>query len=348
MDEGSLCNAFRDELGKHLLVKTTAVMGPNVEMGDVQEAIHLKRLLRLYPPGAEGGERWELEALEILVSQMGLCSESKAVSTPGVRTTDEEDGKELDAEDRACYRSWTMRASYLSQDRCELQFAVKELARRMQQPNNKNLQALKRLVRFLKGSPRCLVVYNRQADRPIVDVFSDSDWGGCAKTRRSTSSSYVMLGGHLLDVSATTWSVVATSSGEAEFHALTKSASRALGAVAMAVDMAKVVKPRVHVDATASKAISSRRGVERVTHLHTQVLWVQEAVARRELTIVKVSGVENPDDGTKHLAQKEMHECLRRAGCHTTRGRSRMAFRVAQSSDSTETDQEHRDELTRD
>ena len=53
----SLCNAFRDELGKHLLVKTTAVMGPNVEMGDVQEAIHLNRLLRLYPPGAEGDER---------------------------------------------------------------------------------------------------------------------------------------------------------------------------------------------------------------------------------------------------------------------------------------------------
>ena len=43
----SLCNAFRDELGKHLLVKTTAVMGPNAEMGDVQEAIHLNRLLRL-------------------------------------------------------------------------------------------------------------------------------------------------------------------------------------------------------------------------------------------------------------------------------------------------------------
>ena len=39
--------------------------------------------------------------------------------------------------------------SYLSQDRCELQFAVKELARRMQQPNTKTMQALKRLVRFL-------------------------------------------------------------------------------------------------------------------------------------------------------------------------------------------------------
>ena len=335
----SLCKAFREELGKHLLVKTIAVMGPNVEMGDVQEA--------------ERGERWELEAdprhVEILVSQKGLNNESKAVSTPGVRTTDEEDDKELGAEDRAYYRSWTIRASYLSQDRCDLQFALKKLPRRMQQPNTKNVQALKRLVRFLKGSPRCLVVDNRQAEQPIVDVFSDSDWAGCAKTRRSTSFSYVMLGGHLLAASATTQNVVATSPDEAEFYALTKSASRALGAVSMAVDMAKVVKPRVRVDATASKAIASRREVGRVRHHHTQVLWVQETVARRELTIVKVSGVENSADmWTKHLAQ---HEYLRRAGCHITRRRSRMTLgshRGLESSDPTptETDQVRRDELT--
>ena len=147
------------------------------------------------------------------MSQMGLCDESKAVSTLGVRTADEEDGKELGAEDQACYRSWTMRASHLGQDWCELQFAVKELARRMQQPNTKNMQALKRLVRFLKGSPRCLVVYNRQAEQPIVDVFSDSDWTGCAKTRRATSSSYVMLGGHFLAASAATQNVVGGRGG---------------------------------------------------------------------------------------------------------------------------------------
>ena len=73
----------------------------------------------------------------------------------------------------------------------------------------------------------------------------------------------------------------------------------------MAADMAKVVKPRVRVDATASKAIAPRRGVGRVRHLHTQVLWVQEAVARRELTIVKVTRIENPADvGTKTLSSK--------------------------------------------
>ena len=39
----------------------------------------------------------------------------------------------------------------------------------MQQPNTKNMEALKRLVRFLKGSPRCLIVYGRQAEQQVVD-----------------------------------------------------------------------------------------------------------------------------------------------------------------------------------
>ena len=199
-------------------------MGPNVEMGDVQEAIHLNRLLRQKSFRRRGrramGARGDPRHVEILVSQMELSNESKAVSTPGC--------KELGAEDRACYRSWTMRASYLSQDRCELQFAVKELARRMQQPNTKNLQALTRLVRFLKGSPRCLVVHNRQDEQPIVDVFSDSDWV-CATVDfvfvRDAWWAYPCLVGNNSKCGATSW-----RSGVQRV------------AVAVAADMAKVVK----------------------------------------------------------------------------------------------------------
>ena len=90
MGEGRFVPHFEtswDELGKHLLVRTTAVLGPNVEMGYVQEAFQLFRLVSLYPPGADEGERWEIEAdprhVEILVSQMGLNNGSKAVSAPG-------------------------------------------------------------------------------------------------------------------------------------------------------------------------------------------------------------------------------------------------------------------------
>ena len=129
----SLCSAFRDELGNHLLVKTTGGLEPNAEMGDVQEAIHLNRLLSSRPT---------LDTLRFWYHRWDWGNQSKAVKTPGVRTTDEDDGEELDAESRACDRSWTMQAGYFSQDRCELQFTVKELARRMQQPITKTINSV--------------------------------------------------------------------------------------------------------------------------------------------------------------------------------------------------------------
>ena len=112
---------------------------------------------------------------------------------------------------------------------------------------------------------------------------------------------------------------VATSSGEAEFHALTKSASRALGAVAL-------------YEWTPRRRRRWPRGAGRVRHFHTQVLWVPEAVARGERTIARVHRVQQPCQlGTKHLALREMYECMRRAGCQTAGGRSRLALRSQRS-----------------
>ena len=196
-----------------------------------------------------------------------------------------------------------MRASCLRQDRCELQFAVKELARRMQQPTTKNMQALKRLVRFLEGSLRCLVC--------TTDKLNSQSWAFSQTTFgqgvRRPDGRLRLRAWCLAGISCPRRQQVKmwSSSGEAEFHALTKSASRALFAVATAADVANVAKPRVRVDATASKAIASRRGVGRVRHLQTQILWVQEAVACRELTIVKVPELK----GRSHFGSRQ-HFCL--------------------------------------
>eukprot|EP00971_Amphidinium_carterae_P001864 37565-Amphidinium_carterae.1 len=114
-----------------------------------------------------------------------------------------------------------------------------------------------------------------------MDAWSDSDWAGCRESRKSTSSSWIMFGGHLLGSSSTTQNTIATSSGEAEFYALAKSASRILGAVAMARDLRIFVEPRALVDANTCK----------------------ECVAQRRLKIEKVAGTENmADAGAKHLA----------------------------------------------
>eukprot|EP00974_Lingulodinium_polyedra_P082078 7946493-Lingulodinium_polyedra.AAC.1 len=51
-------------------------------------------------------------------------------------------------------------------------------------------------------------------------VMTDSDWAGCARTRKSTSGGVVMRGRHLIKHWSGTQSTAALSSAEAELISL--------------------------------------------------------------------------------------------------------------------------------
>ena len=81
----------------------------------------------------------------------------------------------LDGESKSLYRSMVMRGAYLAQDRADIQFACKELARRMSAPTQDDWAALKRLVRYLVYRPRVVVCFDRQARQDTIDGYSDAD-----------------------------------------------------------------------------------------------------------------------------------------------------------------------------
>ena len=62
-----------------------------------------------------------------------------------------------------------------------------------------------------------------------LQVYVDSDWAGCRRTRKSTNGGCMLLNGACLKTWSTTQSVRAVSSGEAEYYAALKGASMALG-----------------------------------------------------------------------------------------------------------------------
>ena len=66
-----------------------------------------------------------------------------------------------------------------------------------------------------------------------LDIYTDTDWAGCGRTRKSTSGGLVMFGRHCLKHWASTQASVTLSSGEAEFHGLVKGAAVALGQQAL-------------------------------------------------------------------------------------------------------------------
>ena len=250
------------------------------------------------------------------------------MATPGVKHV-EDRGAELDEARRRTYRSATMRLAYLGQDRPEIAFAVKELARNMQSPDEAAWTALKRAVRFCVGNPRVVWQFIKQPPVSFIDVWSDSDHAGCTRTRRSTSTAALMLGMHLLRFTSTTQTVIALSSGESEFYALVKSASMALGAQAMARDLGMRLQPRIRYDATAGAGIANRRGVGRARHLHTPSLWVQRHVQEGRIVLKKVGGDDNVADlGTKHLDGRRMWALLGAMGVKAATGRSALALRA--------------------
>ena len=79
---------FKDELGKHLIVKHLGTLGPCKALGDCQEVRCLNRLIRwVCPPFGKGVERIEYEAdprhAELVIAFCGLKPGSKGVTTPG-------------------------------------------------------------------------------------------------------------------------------------------------------------------------------------------------------------------------------------------------------------------------
>ena len=58
------------------------------------------------------------------------------------------------------YRALVARANYLAQDRSDIGFAVKELSRYMAKPGVKDMEALKRLARYLIGKERAVLEFD--------------------------------------------------------------------------------------------------------------------------------------------------------------------------------------------
>ena len=101
-----------------------------------------------------------------------------------------------------------------------------------------------------------------------------------------------------------TQTVVALSSGEAEYYGMVKGASEGLGLQAVLKDFGIDCSITVKSDASAAVAIANRRGFGKVRHIEVCQLWLQDKVRRGEIRIVKVGTHENLADAlTKYVCR---------------------------------------------
>ena len=72
---------------------------------------------------------------------------------------------------------------------------------------------------------------------------------------------------------------MALSSAEAELHAMVADSAETVGIVSLLGDMGADAIGKVYADSSAALGIVQRQGMDKVRHIHTQALWVQEVRA---------------------------------------------------------------------
>ena len=167
---------------------------------------------------------------------MGLET-CKIAPTPNSTTAakdDEEDDQPLDAEEASTFRTVTGILAYFGVGRRDVQYDINKLARQMREPKTSGWTRMKRLLRYLAGTFDAYI-WIAKPNETLFDygtvelkVWTDSDWAGDRKDRRSQSSLLIEADGQPMFGHSRRQAVVAQSSAEAEFYAAASGLSEAM------------------------------------------------------------------------------------------------------------------------
>ena len=111
--------------------------------------------------------------------------------------------------------------------RPDIAYAVSTVATFCHQPTELHMTAAKRVLRYLKQTRDLNLTYVKNTPEAIIG-YSDADWAGDVKDRRSTSGNVFLLGGGAITWSSRKQSSVALSTVEVEYMALSVATQEAI------------------------------------------------------------------------------------------------------------------------
>ncbi|GKA69050.1 retrovirus-related pol polyprotein from transposon TNT 1-94 [Tanacetum coccineum] len=118
------------------------------------------------------------------------------------------------------YRGMIGSLMYLTATRPDIQFSIVLCARYQSNPKESHLTVVKRILKYLKGTPTFGLYYPKCLGFDLKG-YSNSDYVGCNMDRKSTSGACQILGGKLVCWSAKKQQSVAMSSDKAKYVAAT-------------------------------------------------------------------------------------------------------------------------------
>ena len=216
--------------------------------------------------------------------------------------------EELSEEQASRFRSSVLTLLYLSNERTDIQSTVRLLCTKLKSPTALEMRQLKRLLRYVKGTEDMSTVFemrdnNDRRGQTVkrLEVYTDSDWASDQVTRKSTSGAVIMAEEMRLHAHSRGQASVALSSCEAEVMAASEGIKEALllQEILMFVGLGHY-EIEIKVDSSAAHAFFHRRGVGRMKHIDSRILWLQDLIAAGGVRLKKIPRTQNLADMLTH------------------------------------------------
>jgi hypothetical protein len=122
-------------------------------------------------------------------------------------------------EDPEKYRRIVGKLNYLTITRPDIAFPVSVVSQFMSSPRTPHWDAIRRILKYLKGAPGLGILYQNHGHH-VIEGFTDADYDGDPTSRRSTTGYCVFVGGNLVSWKSMKQNVVSRSSVESEYRAM--------------------------------------------------------------------------------------------------------------------------------
>ncbi|KAH9678969.1 retrovirus-related pol polyprotein from transposon RE1 [Citrus sinensis] len=192
--------------------------------------------------------------------------------------------------DRGSYQRLVERLIYLSHTRPDIGFVVSSVSQFMNNPREEHMEAVYRILRYLKLTPGKGLMYRKNNKREI-DVYADADHAGNIMDRCSTSGYCSYVWGNLVTWRSKKQSVVSQSSGESEFRSLAMGICEGIWIHRLLRELGMIDKQPIRLFCDNQAEISNAKNPahhDRMKHVEIDRYFILEKIENNTVHIVYI------------------------------------------------------------